>query len=160
MLQKIYFRLDQLPDAGVGQDILAYYGRPSLSSAFKSVSRSFSYHSRCAKVEGTQFSAYDLEPREGEGVKRNLLSKKRCSSAFSNPAAAASCKGELVQKVTRVLAARQALIRSAGPISQPTLHPVAEKFFPALPTVTVLFQKLSSDAMRTCLDGLSASTSY
>lgn len=92
--------------------------------------------------------------------KMNLLSKKRCSSACSNPAAAASCSGELVQNVTLVLAARQALIRSAGPISQPTLHPVAENCFPALPTVIVLFQKLSSEAIRTCFDGLRARTSY
>lgn len=65
-----------------------------------------------------------------------------------------------MQNVTRVLAARQARIKSAGPISQPILHPVHEKFFPALPTVIVLFQKLSSEAIRVCFDGFKARTSY
>jgi hypothetical protein len=53
--------------------------------------------------------------------------KKLYFPACSNPAAAASCIGELEQKTIRVVAANDGLISESGPISQPIRHPVAAK---------------------------------
>jgi len=47
--------------------------------------------------------------------------------ACSSPEAAASCKGELVQKTMRVVAAKVGWMMDFGPMSHPTRQPVAAK---------------------------------
>ncbi len=72
------------------------------------------------------------------------------SSGSPRPRATAGWNGPEATKVRNCLTPRTAATSSAGPVTQPTFHPVTEKVFPAEEMVSVRSAMPGSVATGTC----------